>query len=181
MYQAGRYRIKTGIAVLGGSRKSGSPQIELPITIIAYYDEHRQLVPFDNDPPGRTVYLSLTEATLGTPDQPGWVTALLTDLGFVGPSFADLGPLAGHTRDATLRFENYNGQDQEKWTVWPESRQATQLDDRTVRQLDMQHAALLRSIAKNKPASRPAPQPKPAPIATNGTPLPAQSDEDIPF
>jgi hypothetical protein len=186
MYEPGRYRVKTRSAVLTGSRKSNSPQIAITFAVLGFYDHDRQLVEIENAP-DRTLYLPLSEATVGTPGNHGWVTDTLIDLGFVGPSFRDLDPLAGQERDATLRIEQYEGKDQERWKIWPQSGGGTitELDATSVRSLNSQHSALLRSLSKTSPATRP-PVPPPGnhqprtPIATNGAPPPA-ADDDIPF
>src|SRR4051794_25596747 len=101
-YEAGRYRVRITGAALGESqpRQDGSttPQIEISVEVIGCYPTGAGLQPLTG--PARSVYLSLTEACLGSASNPGWVAQTLADLGFVGPGFNDLAPLVGKERDA---------------------------------------------------------------------------------
>lgn len=118
-YVPGRYSIKIIRADLGLSG-NGVPQVELLTQpLCRLVGESRD----DVDGPPRYVYLRLTSGTLGTPDKPGWVWNLLQDLGFVGPSFADLEPIMGQVRDGEMRIETWRGTDnkpltKEAWTLY---------------------------------------------------------------
>lgn len=181
-WEPGRYRVKIVGACLGESKSSGTPQVEIGIQVEGLYTNgtlHRA------DGPDRTVYLSLTEGTLGSASEPGWVWQTLTDLGFVGPTFADLQPLVGQVRDAQMETQEYNGSSQEKWSIY-RRRGSTAMrpaEPKTVRQLGAKFGGLLKTV---KP-TRPQPQPEPkmqeeaqeaeAPPATGwAPPLPSEPE-----
>jgi hypothetical protein len=157
-YEVGRYRVRIISAALGESAGSGTPQVEVGISVIGAFVQGQGLVKVEG--PDRTVYLSLTEATLGTPAEPGWVWQLLTYLGFKGPSFGDLSPLVGREEDAQCEHSEYNGQTSEKWSIWRKrTGPLNPIERQKARQLDSRFSALLRGN-KERPAQATAPRPE---------------------
>lgn len=154
-YQPGRYRLKTLGAALGES-KGGTPQIELGVEVLGFYVPDGSFVEGGGD---RTIYLALTDGTLGTPDSPGWVYQQLLDLGWEGRSFVELGPLAGHVRDGECKHEAYEGKVAEKWSLFRRRGAEAQrpIQDRSLRQLNSKFAGLLK-LGKAKQAQPQAAQ-----------------------
>jgi len=113
-YEPGKYQCVTNVAALVPAG-TGTPQV-----VIEIYPTHG--VPVHGDPfpvqgPPRRIYLSLTSATLGTPDRPGWVANALACLGFVG-DFADLSCLSDKTVIARMEMEpGRDGKVREKWNL----------------------------------------------------------------
>lgn len=144
-YPAGRYRLKTLGAALGES-KSGNPQIEINVEILGYHDPEGGFRECSGD---RTVYLSLTDATLGTPSDPGWVYQTLLDLGWDGRSFVELDSLAGHVRDGDCKHDEWDGKTVEKWGIYRRRIAQPQrpAQNQTVRQLNARFSGLLKAAA----------------------------------
>jgi hypothetical protein len=169
-YTPGRYRIRITGNKITTSKKKRTPQLEIRFLPIGYYDPDltEQAFPYE-----RSVYLAMTEATMGTPEAPGWVLETMYYLGFQGcktldqlnPDHADPISFAGVELDATSSAEEYEGKDQERWTL---SRGAAteKADVNTMADLDKRFAHALIT--------------KPRPSQTNPAPSPTQ-DKDIPF
>ncbi len=190
-YTPGRYRLRVIGAALGES-KNGTPQIELGVEVLAYLDPaENQFITTTG--PERTIYLSLTAGTLGTPSNPGWVWQTLLDLGFNGTSFGDLDALAGQVRDGEMRLEDWEGGKAEKWTIYRRRAGTAQrpIAQAGVRSLNARFADLLKAAKPTTPppaAPKPAPTPQPprpaAPAPRNGQHHDGYHDagtEDIPF
>lgn len=162
-YPIGRYRLRILSAALGESG-TGNPQIEIVVGPTGEDGEAGS---------PRRVYLTLTDATLGTPQNPGWVWETLAFLGFTGPSFADLDPLVGRECEGQCKHEpDDKGEMREKWSIFRgSSGPKTALPPQGLKRLDSKFAGLLRGAGGPQPA-RPA-QPVPA--------RPPASDDDIPF
>jgi hypothetical protein len=195
-YEPGRYRVEIVNAALGESKDKATPQVEVTILPKGVYAGGGQLL--DCAEQARIVYLALTEATLGTTANPGWVMKTLTAFGFVGPSFNDLQPLIGKVADAQCVIEDFNGEQREKWSLWRPFGQAPQrpAEKKTIRSLDAKYAALLKT-ARNAVASpkKEIETPSAAPTARNGRKkatvppeppteagdVPSSQSEEIPF
>ncbi len=189
-YQPGKYRLKIVAAALGET-KGGRPQIGLTCAVLSGRDKESgeafELV----DPPNRTVYLALTDGTLGTPEQPGWVWQTLLDLGFQGPSFSDLTPLVGQVRDGEMKVEPYEGKPQERWELYRQGSAVKPASVQVAKSVDTQFSRLLKGAAagaKNGSAPAPQQQRQAAPRQTvpdmpDEPPLSGrkQPEEDIPF
>ena len=173
MYDPGRYRVRITDAALGESESKATPQIEVHIAILHTYDASFAPVQCPNGQ--RTVYLALTDGTLGTMSDPGWVAKLLLALGWTGPSLASLEMLAGKEMDAQCEYDNYSGEDKEKWSLWgPRTGAKNPAKQSTVTALDRKFSWLLNQANKTPAAAAPAQ--RPAPRAPQH-----QSREDIPF
>lgn len=171
-YEPGRYRVKVVAASLGESQ-GGTPQVELGIQILGRYDmTDGRYLPCDG--PDQTVYLSMTENTMGTPANPGWVMQTLTDLGFKGNTFADLAPLVGQVRDGEMKMDEWEGRSFPKWSIYRArgSQPLRPLDRSKSRQLDTRFGNLLKAMRHEPKAVLDEPAPAPAPVAA-----PEQAEE----
>lgn len=113
-YRPGLYHCVTTSASLGVA-KTGTPQVVVELRIYAMYQNGPGLV--DIDGPGATMYLPLTDKTLGTPSVPGWVYSALLMLGWSGESFTDLSSLVGREADFHCKHEEHEGKMSEKWSL----------------------------------------------------------------
>lgn len=145
-YPAGRYRLKTIGAALGESKKTGTPQVEINVEVQGYYDPEGGFRECGGD---RTIFMALTEGTLGTPADPGWVYLALLDLGWAGKSFTELSALAGHVRDGECKHDEHEGKASEKWSLYrrrvAEPQRPAQAQ--TVRSLNAKFAGLLKAAS----------------------------------
>jgi hypothetical protein len=168
-----KFKCKIANAGLGKSH-GGGDQIEVFVDVLGL-QRGKDYFPAEPNWPGRSVYLSLTEGTLGTALQPGWVAQLLKWLGFVGPSFSDLDPLKGKEVYCTVKHDGFSGEPKEKWSILRPFERAPMnpVPPQAVQKIDTKYAALVRSYFK--PGSSPAsPQPPRQPTRTgNGTRPPA--------
>lgn len=73
-YESGKYKARVTNQALVTNNK-GNPEFKLVIKPIAFVIEGQEN-PFEGDY-NRTIYLTLTDATLGTPTKPGWVMQTL--------------------------------------------------------------------------------------------------------
>src|SRR4051794_26835454 len=112
-YEKGKYRIRIANQAFGANPK-GNPQIQLIFDVIGIY-EGGEVSKFEG-PYQRKIFLTPTQATLGAPDDPGWVLKTLQYLGFNGASFAPLDPehkehisFVGLEIDARCDVEDYEG------------------------------------------------------------------------
>lgn len=186
-YDQGRYSARITGQTLAVNR-SGNPELQLQITP---YQFHRQDGPVQlgTDWP-RTVYLALTEATLGTTDRPGWVLSTLSYLGFAGTSFAELDPenpdhhsFIGRDVEARCTHDAYEGKEREKWTISrPGGSAATggRIDKKGLRALDARFGKLLKTLATKRhgqSATSPAPSSPPSAAAPK---QPQKADSSYP-
>lgn len=189
MYDEGRYKVRITGAALGESQPkddgSTTPHIELYLEIQGMITADGSILP-DNNPEPRTTYMPLTDATLGTPQAPGWVTLTLTDLGFTWKSYEDLAALTGKIRNAQCKHDMYSGEAKEKWSVYRENRSPQRpLEPKGVRTLNSKFGHLLKAYTHGPAASSPYVEPPldlrpiqaPLPIPNSST----RGDEDIPF
>lgn len=179
----GNYRAEILAATLGAA-KSGNPQIEFIVRVLGYYDAQHNYYSFDDEPvptagTERRIYLTLTEKTLGTEHQPGWVWTTLVELGFVGPSFADLGPLVGQVRNVECEHEASQepGSVRERWRfrLHDSAKPMQAADAGLTQRLDDRFAGLLQSRQQQQPQRRPQRQPQRRPQqSANGGPITAR-------
>lgn len=159
-YEPGRYRLKIVGADLGEA-ENGTPHIELYLEVLGRY-EGQQLQAVTG--PGRTAFLSITDVTIGTLNNPGWVAQTLTDLGFDW-SFGrfDHYPayqrLLGQERDGECKHEEWNGEYREKWGVYRNSRSPLKpASAETGKALNAKFGPLMKQLAKRTGSAPPAPQ-----------------------
>lgn len=189
MYNEGRYRVKiTGQALT--ENKKGNPEVQLTILPVGWYEpQSDKPEPYAFQFP-RTIFLTLTDATIGDEKAPGWVLHTLHYLGFRGTSFAALDPnvdgafvFVGMELDATCRHDTYEGKTREKWAILRsgEARATKAIEKKAIRQLDSRFSKVLKSMAA-KPA--PAGAVDPAGEAELAAETPADATpaaSDIPF
>ena len=189
-YENGKYQaLIVGQSL--GENTMGNPEVQLRIKPIGIYDRTGEVSNFDG-PYERTIYLVLTDATLGTPDKPGWVMQLLQFLGFNGTSFSQLDPahpqaidFTNKEVDAVCQVETYEGKDREKWNILrggSNNSPAKPLPNKAIRGLDAKFGKLLKSF-RGIPA--PNSQANPTSTATTAAESPndafARDAQEIPF
>ncbi len=180
-YTPGRYRVRI-VAQTLTENKRGNPELQLKVQPIGYYEQNGEYVQHDF-PYQRTVYLTLTEGTIGTPDKPGWIMELLRFMGFDGSSFGQLDPEAkdavsfiGHEHDAICVVGDYESKEREKWSIYRggSGAAAKPMEKKCIKALDAKFKALLKARDKKQKDASPQPAPEPAMAA-------APAGEDIPF
>jgi len=191
MYDNGTYKVKIVDQSIG-ENNNGNPELRLTIQPLGIYfddmepDGTKKKSLCDQDYPfTRTVFLALTDGTMGTPDQPGWVAHTLKFLGFTGESLSQLDKdhpqhisLIGIEADATNQIENYKGKDREKWNFLRGTGQQQQraLAKDALRQLDAKFGKVLKAVQTAKTNPRP-PLASPVPAFAGAS----RAGEDIPF
>lgn len=177
MYDEGRFRVRI-VDQQFGENKKGNPELQLIAQPIGYYNQgDEEFTPAYFQWP-RTIFLTLTEGTLGTPDNPGWVMQTLKFLGFSGTSFSALDPnadnahkFAGLEVDALCKHDEYDGKTREKWSILKPGGSRPQIgkiEKKSVRQLDAKFGKVLKAVATEAPVAVMAAEP-------------AGDSEEIPF
>jgi hypothetical protein len=181
-YDQGNYAVR----IVGQSlteNKKGNPELQLTIKIVGQYAADGELHPIDSEF-NRTIFLTLTDGTIGTADRPGWVLEVLQYLGFTGASLAALDPddkhhvsFVGRECNAYCKVETYEGKEREKWNISRprEAKPAAPIDKKKLRGLDARFGKTLKAFAGRAPATVPPSEPPASPAAA------ATADDDIPF
>jgi len=158
--EEGRYRARISAARIGKA-KSGTDQVEFDLELLGIYEEAQgdsddNLVECKRGRFPNTVWLSLTEATMGTASQPGWVAQTLQYLGFDG-NFDNVEQLVGWEGDFLCQYEDsLKGGQRERWSVWRGgTRTAKPVEQKTVRTLKTRFSNLFKTPAA-KAAEKPA-------------------------
>jgi hypothetical protein len=181
-FEQGKYKVRIEAQSLGENSK-GNPELQLRLKILGYYEKN-EFCEIDAEYP-RTVYLVLTDATIGTSDKPGWVLQVLRALNFNGTSFAQLDPehkdavsFVGLEVDARCDHETWQGKEREKWSILRDGGGSTKarkpLEKKSLRALDAKFSKLLK-------ATRPEPALAGVGAGDLDPPPPGRSDEEIPF
>ena len=171
----GRYRARIGLAKLVKS-KSGNMQIRMSLEILGRYsNDGQQLHPCSHEGQyAPSMYLTITDQTMGSADQPGWLYDTLTHMGFNG-DFASLAIVEGYEGDFVCKHEaDLKGQFRESWSLQRPRSEGPDVDKSEIRQLNTRYSRLF----KRAPAA-PAPA-TPAPAAPR-PPTPRSEQEPIPF
>jgi hypothetical protein len=115
-FAEGRYRASIYMAQLTQA-KSGTPQVEITLDLISDLgDDGQEYAPPASRFPPR-LFLALTESTIGTSENPGWVAETLKHIGFDG-DFDNLDKLMGWTGVVRCRHEeDQNGKMQDRWEI----------------------------------------------------------------
>lgn len=121
-HQAGSYRAKI-LSVEIVQAQSGTEQIRIALELQTYYAQGTPGVPV---PPSRfppEVYMPLTEATMGSPTQPGWVAETLAGMGFDGDFSTISEQFEGKVVDVGCRYEyaqqgKHQGEEVERWSIY---------------------------------------------------------------
>lgn len=199
-YDRGKYRVKVVDQKLGENSK-GNPEIQLVVQPLGIYAADGQVSTM-HFPYTRTIFLVLTEGTIGTADQPGWVLLTLQYMGFNGKSFGDLDgswKCVGNEYDAICAHEEYEGKEREKWSIHRPASAGQgvahkPLEKKGLRALDAKFGKVLKAVVNNTPA-KPTVDPNKIPAGITTTeqlehynqtgelpPPPAnRQPEDIPF
>lgn len=184
-YDAGRYRgkiFKTEI----GQNKNGNTQVVVTFKLTGIYTPAGELAKMDF-PYNRAVYLVLTDATVGTPDKPGWVMQSLRHLGFNGTSFAQLDPESpqywnpvDNESDLICKHDEYEGKEREKWEVYRGQGNTASagkpVQSKDLRALDAKFGKLLQATAAPNAQKQVAGETEALP-----PPPPNRKPEEIPF
>jgi hypothetical protein len=166
MYEEGKYKARiTGQTI--GENKKGNPEIQLYIQPIGYYTP--QGLEAGSYQWERTVFLTLTDKTIGTEKDPGWIMKLLWFLGFEGKSFAQLDQdheqphsFVGQEVDALCQHDNYQGKAIEKWSILTGGAQrpaVKALANKGLRALDAKFGKVLKGHAPDAARVQEAKQP----------------------
>jgi hypothetical protein len=184
-YEEGRYRVRVAGQALdaGGKPKEGggatAPSVLLIVRPVGFYDAEGDLISedFQYD---RTIYMQLTDSTIGTADKAGWVLQTLQYLGFDRDSFGALDPdVEGHFSfvglecDAICKHDTYGGKTREKWSVHRpgnggQGPAVTRMEKKAVRALDAKFGKVLKAAVKAKPEATAQESPKPEPKPKKG-------------
>lgn len=170
----GRYRVRIESQAIAEGKKredgtEGNPSLQIGIMPIGQYVDNE--IEEVHSLYGRTVYLPLTDGTIGTLDNPGWVLMTLRFLGWQGTSFSELDPneqpchsFVGLECDAICQHDEYQGKQREKWSIHRPRGQGEAigktLDKKGLKSLDAKFGKVLKSTAK-APISTVKDQPKP--------------------
>ncbi len=153
----GDYRVKIADAKIA-TAKSGTQQVVLDLDLLEYHEKSQWIDPPFKGQYSPQVFLSLTEATLGTPTSPGWVTEVLKHLGFSGDPERLGDELCGVECEANCTYEARNDGkgDRESWRINRPRASAVPVERATLRKLKSTFAGLFTSTA---PKAKPAPKP----------------------
>jgi len=164
-----------------GEASTGTPQIEVYVELSAQITEEGNSYVFDS----RTVYLPVTDQTIGDSDNIGWVLKVLKHIGWSGKSFQDFDGIEG--REITLyckHEENQEGMEREKWSInVPRSQSLTSMNKKDRRSLDAKFKSALKWVQSDQTktkAKKPTDKPKAIEedVPVNLTP---EDGEEIPF
>ena len=179
-YEQGRYLVRITNQVLTENKK-GNPELQLTIKPLAVYEQGNDEPQFLEFPYERTLFFTLTEATIGTASKPGWVLETLRFLGFQATSFGALDPshpehvsFVNNTHDAICQHEAYEGKDRERWNLWRGERPpAAPIAREGIRKLDAMFGNVLKATTSPKTTRPPTPE--------SGLPDQGPRDDSIPF
>jgi hypothetical protein len=189
-FEQGKYTARIGMAqVAEAKNEKKTPQLELHLELVTYTDREGKEwePPQTRFPP--VVYLSLTEQTLGTEHQPGWVRETLNALGFDG-DFDRVAQLEGKevsvwNQHEKAAFGKNAGQMVDRWSIDRGSagRSAKPAEKSTVKTLNTLWG---KKKARAKPANGEPSQAVPATteersLPPQNVPVAAAAGADIPF
>lgn len=186
-YEQGKYKVEiVGQALTENAR--GNAEFQLQLKPLAYIDPKAGETELGFDYT-RTQYMSLTPATVGTPEKPGWVIETLASLGFNGTSFGQLDAehkdhisFVGMTLEAICAHEEYQGKTKEKWNILRpggNTRDVKPIEKKNMRTLDNKFGKVLKAFAGTTPP-RPKKEVEP-PVPDDQVLVVAEQGEDIPF
>ena len=180
---AGRYQA-TIVAQALAENKKGNPELQLTIKPTAFFRGENEVDPIDDGFP-RTVFLTMTDQTMGNPASPGWVLQTILSLGFDREDLGDLSPdkpghfsFIGKQVDAVCQHGDWNGNAREKWSIRRPGNNgvvARPLDKKQTTSLNSRFGKALKAHLGRPNGATPAPVPQALPVAT------AAREEDIPF
>jgi hypothetical protein len=180
-FEQGTYRATITNATIT-TAKTGTHQVELNLELHFLHGKNpgEQLAPRHTRFPPR-LYLAITDATMGTATEPGWVAQTLAFLGFQG-DFACIDSVVGWVGDVYCepKPNNKTGEVNDSWSIVRNPTQDRKPPEQsTVRQLNAQYQKQVRACQSTKQPALAAP--------TNTTPMPPPqgalppADDEIPF
>src|SRR5262249_15084726 len=138
-HEQARYQATIAAAALGQAKnEKKTPQLELTLDINGMYGEDGQVYECRKGRVPPSVYLSITEATMGTDAQPGWVAEVLGVLNFNG-DFNDTDQFVGMVVDVYCAHgQNQKGDPREQWSIERkrDPRQGVNMEKKQVRTLN---------------------------------------------
>lgn len=205
-YEEGRYRVRIIDQVLsdGEKRADGSeksPSLILEVEVLGMYNRDGELEGIKTSQYGRRIYLPLTDGTIGTAENPGWVLLTLRFLGWEGVDFGELNTASkpccsfeGLEVDATCSYNEYQGKTNERWSIFRPKEPGEGTKPMESKGIKMLNAKFANVLKKTKPTAGKtqtpprAPRPKPE-QATKASPTSDQVFQnqqedltsDIPF
>jgi hypothetical protein len=191
-FEEGRYKARISAVELGEARnEKKTPQVVLTLDLLGRYeDSDGELYEYPSAsrfPP--QIFLSVTEATMGTEGQPGWVAQTLAYLGFQG-NFDEIAQVEGWEGDVINQHRpNQNNDDRDNWSILRPKEKGPPPDKKTVRTLNSRIGKLFGKPKDQpptngtRPQAKPKPKPKDNPRPTdNAEPEPVgQAESEIPF
>jgi hypothetical protein len=179
---AGLYKAKIVNAIISESRgEKKTPQFELALQLLDKQEPNGEWNPYtmqDRFPP--IIYLSITDATMGDKNEPGWVTKILQYLGFDFDAW-DLDKIIGwegvvECRYEIAKFGTKAGQDVEKWSIFEERSPKTMESNTSVaKSLKAKYGKMFKGMSSETSRT-----PATAPSRPNGQ-LAPPPEADIPF
>jgi hypothetical protein len=117
-HEEGEYAARILSARLGKSKTKETPQIEIELDILwrkLNSSETEDVTPSRYPP---MLYMSLTDATMGDPDNPGWVAGVLRHLGFAN-DWEDFGSIINKQVEVYNRHESKIGESEsyDRWSI----------------------------------------------------------------
>ena len=185
-HEQGKYKIKiAGAALIEAKSEQKTPQIELTLELIGQYGDNDEL--FDcrrgRFPP--RIFLSISEKTMGTENEPGWVAETLKVLGFNG-DFEDMEQFTDKEANAWCGYKpDLKGEEREDWSIDRprEARSGVTIEKKGVRTLKTKFGNLFKGDAAEptKPTPRPKKKPDGAQPPAEPSPTRNGTGDEIPF
>jgi hypothetical protein len=183
-FRQGKYHARLEVARRVPA-KSTTEQVELVWKLLGHYGTDGVLYAVEEPRYPPSTFLSLTEATVGTEGNPGWVAETLAFLGFDG-NFDNLGAIAGWEGSITNTHKpNHENVLRDSWGVLrpAKPREVEPPDQKVLRQLTARFGGVFKRLAKGDPKGTPAAPPRPAAPAHQpapAAPIPAELNGDLP-
>lgn len=148
-FTQGRYRaVITGAAI--AKAKTGTDQLVLEIDLISFNNRGEWVEPVATRFAPQ-IYLSLTTATIGKPDSPGWVARDLSAIGFDG-DFEHITQLEGTDVEVICTHEpDLQGALQDRWALITARPQAQPSPPNELQRLNQLYRPTFTQLAKTQP------------------------------
>jgi hypothetical protein len=180
-HEQGLYRARiANVALTEANNDKRTPQVELELDLQGMYGSDGTVD--QNFIKGRfppRIFISITEATMGTAERPGWAAETLKFLGFDG-DFGRVEQLQDMEIDAYCSHgQNLQGKDREQWSVnRPRERKQGQAPEK--KQLRVLNSKFAKLFKSQKPVAAGANGAAPA-AASESEPAGEAPSDDIPF
>jgi len=147
--------------------KNNFPQFRFDLQLDGMYENNGELaMDYDRGRFPPSIYLTFSQATLGTPEEPGWVAGVLSQLGFNG-DFTDSEQFLGMMVDVYCDHKEGEKDTFEEWSFdLPKKRKAIQAEKKALRKLTNQFSKFFKQeetqpSTNGKPANEEPPFSKP--------------------